>query len=197
MMPNSNLGKKKKILFGILQSVLLWPDKCQHYISFSQNFLVKTPLTTNKQGVPLCAIPRFHFLLISLSFQFSQSLRLCKSLEAENSQMESTISSSLSRSSSSPLLPSPSPRLGSKSQASVSFPNLRHPSFKSRSFLVPYFWRQNKPIRSQSSNHQPGSDGFVLEDVPHLTDFLPNLQVTIRSKFHNFCMLCVLLIKIL
>ncbi|KAM5557010.1 ATP-dependent 6-phosphofructokinase 4, chloroplastic [Rosa sericea] len=85
--------------------------------------------------------------------------------------MESTISLS----SSSLLLPSPRRRLGSKSQASIPLRHLRHPSLKSRTFLLPSLSRQNRPIRSQSSNHQPRDDGFVLEDVPHLTDFLPNL----------------------
>ncbi|XP_061997630.1 ATP-dependent 6-phosphofructokinase 4, chloroplastic [Rosa rugosa] len=83
--------------------------------------------------------------------------------------------STISLSSSSLLLPSPRRRLGSKSQASISLRNLRRPSLKSRTFLVPSLSRQNRPIRSQSSNHQPQDDGFVLEDVPHLTDFLSNL----------------------
>ncbi|XP_004309023.1 PREDICTED: ATP-dependent 6-phosphofructokinase 4, chloroplastic [Fragaria vesca subsp. vesca] len=83
--------------------------------------------------------------------------------------------SAISLSSSSLLLPSPRRRLGSNSQASISLRNLRRPSLKSRSFLAPSLSRQNRPIRSQSSNHQPVDDGFVLEDVPHLTDFLPNL----------------------
>ncbi|PQQ00090.1 ATP-dependent 6-phosphofructokinase 4 chloroplastic isoform X2 [Prunus yedoensis var. nudiflora] len=39
---------------------------------------------------------------------------------------------------------------------------------------VPF--RQTQPIRCQSSNQQPAKDdGFVIEDVPHLTDFLSNL----------------------
>ncbi|CAK7335887.1 unnamed protein product [Dovyalis caffra] len=33
------------------------------------------------------------------------------------------------------------------------------------------FWRQNHPIRVRALN----DDGFVREDVPHLTDFLPHL----------------------
>ncbi|XP_050386753.1 ATP-dependent 6-phosphofructokinase 4, chloroplastic [Argentina anserina] len=85
--------------------------------------------------------------------------------------MESAISLSSSSSSSSLLLPSPRLRLRSNSQASILLRSL-----KSRSFLAPSLSRQNRPIiRSQSSNHRPLDDGFVLEDVPHLTDFLPNL----------------------
>ncbi|KAM1183373.1 hypothetical protein ACFX19_001753 [Malus domestica] len=96
--------------------------------------------------------------------------------------MESTISSPISSTKSSPLLHSASHSLGSRSQSFPSLPSLpsvqtlRYPSFKSRSFLgFPFRSRQNQPIRSQSSNHQPANDGFVLEDVPHLTNFLPNL----------------------
>lgn len=95
--------------------------------------------------------------------------------------MESTISSPISSTKSSPLLHSASHSLGSRSQSFPSLPlvqTLRYPSFKSRSFLgFPFRSRQNQPIRSQSSNHQPANDGFVLEDVPHLTNFLPNLPV--------------------
>lgn len=53
------------------------------------------------------------------------------------------------------------------------------------------------PIRSQSLNQTSTSindvdDGFVLEDVPHLTNFLPNLPVilttilTFLSQLNNF-----------
>ncbi|CAB4271183.1 unnamed protein product [Prunus armeniaca] len=90
--------------------------------------------------------------------------------------MESAISSPLSTSSH--LLPSPSRSLlGSRSQSFPSLQNLRHPSFKSRCFFgVPFRSRQTQPIRCQSSNQQPAKDdGFVIEDVPHLTDFLSNL----------------------
>ncbi|XP_021823430.1 ATP-dependent 6-phosphofructokinase 4, chloroplastic isoform X1 [Prunus avium] len=90
--------------------------------------------------------------------------------------MESAISSPLSTSSH--MLPSPSrSSLGSRSHSFPSLPNLRYPSFKSRCFLgIPFRSRQTQPIRCQSSNQQPAKDdGFVIEDVPHLTDFLSNL----------------------
>ncbi|XP_034205259.1 ATP-dependent 6-phosphofructokinase 4, chloroplastic isoform X3 [Prunus dulcis] len=96
--------------------------------------------------------------------------------------MESAISSPLSTSSH--LLPSPSrSSLGSRSQSFPSLQNLRHPSFKSRCFLgVPFRSRQTQPIRCQSSNQQPAKDdGFVIEDVPHLTDFLSNLPVVVQK----------------
>ncbi|KAB2596486.1 ATP-dependent 6-phosphofructokinase 4 [Pyrus ussuriensis x Pyrus communis] len=93
--------------------------------------------------------------------------------------MESTISSPISSTKSSPLLHSASHSLGSRSQSFPSLPlvqTLRYPNFKSRCFLgFPFRSRQNQPIRSQSPNNQPANDGFVLEDVPHLTNFLPHL----------------------
>jgi hypothetical protein len=41
------------------------------------------------------------------------------------------------------------------------------------------FWRQNRPFRVRALN----DDGFILEDVPHLTDFLPHLPVINHSVF--------------
>ncbi|KAL5569792.1 hypothetical protein UlMin_026367 [Ulmus minor] len=90
--------------------------------------------------------------------------------------MEITVSSGLSRSSSLPLRPS-LPATRSKSQASFLSPSSYQPKpfFKPRSFIrFPLSWRQSQPIRSQSSD-QTADDGFVLEDVPHLTNFLPDL----------------------
>ncbi|KAM6582054.1 hypothetical protein CsatB_009056 [Cannabis sativa] len=91
--------------------------------------------------------------------------------------MECTISSGLAKSSL-PLGPS-FPLIRSKSQASALSSTQSYflkPFFKSRSFSIfPLFSRQNHPIiRSQSSN-QAADNGFVLEDVPHLTNFLPDL----------------------
>ncbi|XP_041019003.1 ATP-dependent 6-phosphofructokinase 4, chloroplastic isoform X2 [Juglans microcarpa x Juglans regia] len=63
-----------------------------------------------------------------------------------------------------------------KSHASPPRPNF--PNFnpkKSRNFFRnPLISRQNCRISAQSSNGTAG-DGFFLEDVPHLTDFLPGL----------------------
>ncbi|XVF49424.1 hypothetical protein PTKIN_Ptkin04bG0010500 [Pterospermum kingtungense] len=56
-------------------------------------------------------------------------------------------------------------------------PSLTYSNFKSRnqSYLKkPLISRQNFLIRSQASD-QTADDGFVLDDVPHLTDFLPDL----------------------
>ncbi|KAF5731044.1 Phosphofructokinase 4 [Tripterygium wilfordii] len=41
-------------------------------------------------------------------------------------------------------------------------------------YWKPLSWRQNRAIRAQSPNQTP-NDGFVLDDVPHLTHFLPDL----------------------
>ncbi|RVW74440.1 hypothetical protein CK203_058159 [Vitis vinifera] len=62
------------------------------------------------------------------------------------------------------------------------FPNY---SFKSRNFsLTPLISRQNRRIRAQySCNSGSGGggggddDGFVVDEVPHLTNFLPDLPV--------------------
>ncbi|KAF5959775.1 hypothetical protein HYC85_000984 [Camellia sinensis] len=52
------------------------------------------------------------------------------------------------------------------------FPNLNlKPRIFARKQLL---WRHNHPIRAQNSNHTI-DDGFELEDVPHLTNFLPDL----------------------
>lgn len=56
-------------------------------------------------------------------------------------------------------------------------PSLNLPNFrpKSGNFLrKQLISRQNRSIRAQTSNGS-ANDGFVLEDVPHLTDFLPDL----------------------
>lgn len=152
----------------------------------------QTPLTIILVSVRLY---RHHFNGINRSlpktqllpnFRHWHPLSFCKFSKAEGCEipMESTISSPISSTKSSPLLHSASHSLGSRSQSFPSLPslpshqNLRYPSFKSRSFLgFPFRSRQNQPIRSQSTNHQPANDGFVLEDVPHLTNFLPNLPV--------------------
>ncbi|KAJ7974838.1 ATP-dependent 6-phosphofructokinase [Quillaja saponaria] len=49
---------------------------------------------------------------------------------------------------------------------------------KCRIFLInPLLSRQkDHKIRAAQSSNQTDDDGFVLEDVPHLTNFLPNLQ---------------------
>ncbi|KAH7557339.1 hypothetical protein JRO89_XS11G0124100 [Xanthoceras sorbifolium] len=52
-------------------------------------------------------------------------------------------------------------------------------NFASRNFRIkPLISRQNQRIRAQVSDQSVNDDGFVLEDVPHLTNFLPDLPVT-------------------
>ncbi|GMN41055.1 hypothetical protein TIFTF001_010260 [Ficus carica] len=86
--------------------------------------------------------------------------------------MECAISSGLYRSS--PSLPLSFSTSISSTTATPS--HLPKPFFKSRSFLCfPLVSRQNHPIRCQTSSRTPDDDGFVLEDVPHLTNFLPDL----------------------
>ncbi|XP_059666906.1 ATP-dependent 6-phosphofructokinase 4, chloroplastic [Cornus florida] len=64
-----------------------------------------------------------------------------------------------------------------KSRRLRPFFNFPNPSFKSRVFFKkPLVWRQNHPIRAQNTI-QSDVDGFVLEDVPHLTNFLPDLPL--------------------
>ncbi|KAG7972388.1 hypothetical protein I3843_07G181500 [Carya illinoinensis] len=71
------------------------------------------------------------------------------------------------------LLPSSIPFKSHASPPRPNFPNFN--SKKSRNFFRnPLISRQNCRIKAQSSNGTAG-DGFVLEDVPHLTDFLPGL----------------------
>ncbi|EEF51612.1 ATP-dependent 6-phosphofructokinase 4, chloroplastic [Ricinus communis] len=60
------------------------------------------------------------------------------------------------------------------------FPVTRYFNLKSRNQSV--FWRQNRhsfSLRAQTSN-----DGFILEDVPHLTDFLPD-SPSYPNPLHN------------
>ncbi|XP_050224717.1 ATP-dependent 6-phosphofructokinase 4, chloroplastic-like [Mercurialis annua] len=55
------------------------------------------------------------------------------------------------------------------------FPAIRYSNPKSTQSL---FWRQNRRIltlKAQTSNGAVNDNGFILEDVPHLTDFLPDL----------------------
>ncbi|OMO94819.1 hypothetical protein CCACVL1_05780 [Corchorus capsularis] len=87
--------------------------------------------------------------------------------------MDFSIPSHLSNSKASPL---PSTFLSSKSQL-PRFPIRHHLSFKSRNSLKkpPLISRQNFAIRAQEVSDQAVDDGFTLDDVPHLTDFLPDL----------------------
>lgn len=72
-----------------------------------------------------------------------------------------------------------------KSRAYTLYPNLPNFNSKSRNFLwKPLTSRQIRPIRAQTSNGATPNDGFVLEDVPHLTDFLPALPVPLPSNSH-------------
>ncbi|KAA8539760.1 hypothetical protein F0562_026452 [Nyssa sinensis] len=62
-----------------------------------------------------------------------------------------------------------------KSQNLRPLSNFPNPSYISRvSRRQPLVWRQNHLIRAQITN-QTDLDGFIFEDVPHLTNFLPDL----------------------
>ncbi|KAF3433191.1 hypothetical protein FNV43_RR24293 [Rhamnella rubrinervis] len=94
------------------------------------------------------------------------------------SSMELKICCAGGFSKSSPSYPLSPPPIRSKPQASSlsTSPNSPLPFFKARSFVsVNSGCRKNKPIRSQSSDFQTANNGFVLEDVPHLTNFLTDL----------------------
>ncbi|KAJ6933905.1 ATP-dependent 6-phosphofructokinase 4 [Populus alba x Populus x berolinensis] len=59
-----------------------------------------------------------------------------------------------------------------------------NPDFSLKSKTPPtksLFWRQNRPFRARALN----DDGFVLEDVPHLTDFLPHLPSYPNPLHHS------------
>eukprot|EP00258_Populus_trichocarpa_P037650 XP_024453669.1 ATP-dependent 6-phosphofructokinase 4, chloroplastic isoform X2 [Populus trichocarpa] len=59
-----------------------------------------------------------------------------------------------------------------------------NPDFSLKSKKPPtksLFWRQNRPFRVRALN----DDGFVLEDVPHLTDFLPHLPSYPNPLHHS------------
>ena len=64
------------------------------------------------------------------------------------------------------------------------FPNFPNSNSQSKHFLrKPLISRQNRPIRIRAqtpnvNNNNNNNDGFVLEDVPHLTNFLPDLPVS-------------------
>ena len=79
------------------------------------------------------------------------------------------------------------------------FPNFPNSNSKSKHFLrKPLISRQNRPIRIRAqtpnvnNNNNNNNDGFVLEDVPHLTNFLPDLPVSNQTLFLNcFFFLCL------
>ncbi|KAJ6414922.1 hypothetical protein OIU84_003857 [Salix udensis] len=59
-----------------------------------------------------------------------------------------------------------------------------NPNFSLKSKPLPaksLFWRQNHQVRVRALN----DDGFVLEDVPHLTDFLPHLPSYPNPLHHS------------
>ncbi|KAJ4706536.1 ATP-dependent 6-phosphofructokinase [Melia azedarach] len=73
------------------------------------------------------------------------------------------------------LSPSPPP-FPFNSNRMILSPAFQKFSFDFRNFQIkPLVSRQNQPIRVHASNQTVNSDGFVLEDVPHLTNFLPDL----------------------
>ncbi|XP_065871836.1 ATP-dependent 6-phosphofructokinase 4, chloroplastic isoform X2 [Euphorbia lathyris] len=57
------------------------------------------------------------------------------------------------------------------------FPVIRNFNLNStKLYFQSLVWRQNRhDVRAQTSNAAVDADGFLLEDVPHLTDFLPDL----------------------
>ena len=74
------------------------------------------------------------------------------------------------------------------------FPNFPNSNSQSKHFLrKPLISRQNRPIRiraqtptvNNNNNNNNNNDGFVLEDVPHLTNFLPDLPVSNQTLFLN------------
>ncbi|KAK9291670.1 hypothetical protein L1049_019619 [Liquidambar formosana] len=97
--------------------------------------------------------------------------------------MDVSISSSLSATR--PSLSLSSSSFPFKPHNLIPSPNFPDSNFKSRNFLrKALIWRQNQPVRAQNCNNSPiqensdssfSDDGFVLEDVPHLTHFLPDL----------------------
>lgn len=60
----------------------------------------------------------------------------------------------------------------------IQYPAVRCLNFELRNFQVKSLVsRQNRRIRAHISNERANDDGFLLEDVPHLTHFLPDLPV--------------------
>ncbi|XP_044506104.1 ATP-dependent 6-phosphofructokinase 4, chloroplastic-like [Mangifera indica] len=71
---------------------------------------------------------------------------------------------------------SPPPVSFNSNNCMILNPLLRSWNFDSRNFQIkPLVSRQNRPVRCQVLDQPPIDDGFVLEDVPHLTNFLPEL----------------------
>ncbi|KDO40000.1 hypothetical protein CISIN_1g0094442mg, partial [Citrus sinensis] len=74
---------------------------------------------------------------------------------------------------------SPSPSISPfNSKRMILNPVFHKFNFDSRNFEIkPLVSRQNRPVvvAVRSSNQKVHNDGFVLEDVPHLTNFLPDL----------------------
>ncbi|XP_031287452.1 ATP-dependent 6-phosphofructokinase 4, chloroplastic-like isoform X1 [Pistacia vera] len=71
---------------------------------------------------------------------------------------------------------SPPPFLFNSNNNFILNPLFRNSNFDYRNFQIkPLVSRQNRPIRCQVFDHTASTDGFVLDDVPHLTNFLPDL----------------------
>ncbi|PPR84418.1 hypothetical protein GOBAR_AA36297 [Gossypium barbadense] len=67
--------------------------------------------------------------------------------------------------------------LNPKSRCSHSLNFFKHQNSYSKN---PFFSRQKIPIRAQVSDPAV-DDGFVIDDVPHLTDFLPDLPIVVQK----------------
>ncbi|XP_024037621.1 ATP-dependent 6-phosphofructokinase 4, chloroplastic isoform X3 [Citrus clementina] len=80
---------------------------------------------------------------------------------------------------------SPSPSISPfNSKRMILNPVFHKFNFDSRNFEIkPLVSRQNRPVvvAVRSSNQKVHNDGFVLEDVPHLTNFLPDLPIVIQK----------------
>lgn len=64
------------------------------------------------------------------------------------------------------------------------------PNFGSQSRI--FHWKsllscqKNRVVRATQSSNEAQNDSFVLEDVPHLTCFLPDLQVRVCLHLFSF-----------
>lgn len=129
-------------------------------------------------------LPSFHCIKYSPYFQLHRLPSVPLSLYTP---MEISLSSPLSRNPPPfPLSTTPSPhnfqihRLFSSSP----YPN----SISKFSSISPLICRHNHSIRAQDQNRNPVENGgFVLEDVPHLTNFLPDLPVCVSLSLHILC----------
>lgn len=145
------------------------------------------------QNPPELEISCQHFISFSswqIKYSTISSSSIWSNLAA--STMELSLSSSLSSNICTPLrFPrKPSPFLIAYSRRLGSFRSLRETSFACKDIWISHrklsLCRLSCRVRAQnteacdaSDGHHVENDGFVLEDVPHLTDYLPDLPVII------------------